>query len=272
MSFTSKNNYEEKSMNTRGVEFYNSDASFDPSMLSLGFWNNLTQIKINPAIAEKQRTENGPKYDKDTYGMVSLPVQKVHVLLKAIVEQLLPTMVSDPGKVPEVGFAHGDKYVGVGNGIKYTGEVRPYVVIYDIDKETGKATAEICYEFRSYEYALNFDQTTGTYVVAKRHAELELFVVFLDEAVKAATNATTHAIRNTNKWYTEKQDEKINKIMTALNIPVESSGSGSGNKGMGGRQVNGGGFSSSRDSNVSSAPITDATSFDDIEKELGAMH
>ena len=78
---TQQNNEKDNTpnVNTRSYQFMNRDG-FDPSALSVGAWNEMLSLRINPAL-DKSRQSEGRVFDYDKSVSTSLTAEKVTLLL-----------------------------------------------------------------------------------------------------------------------------------------------------------------------------------------------
>ena len=70
-------------INTRSYVFMNKDG-FDPSALTVGAWNEMLSLRINPALDKSRQTEN-KVFDYDKSVSTSLTAEKVTLLLYKII-------------------------------------------------------------------------------------------------------------------------------------------------------------------------------------------
>ena len=87
MAFTNQqaNSNDRVSVNTRGLQFYNTEG-FEPSTLVLNYWNdNMFSIKIHPAKEQSKQTER-EKFDYEKSTSSALSITKAEELLSHVGE------------------------------------------------------------------------------------------------------------------------------------------------------------------------------------------
>lgn len=224
-NFGSTNNKEEKSVNTRGIQFKNK-LGFDPSTVSFGFWNDMLSIRMNPALPKDQQS-NTKVYDYDKTVSTALSATKVALLLEKVTKVLIPAL--DAGEDKTVGVVvAGDSLVCVGTGKSLTGEIRPYISIHkSLSQETFKPEMSIYYEFNKEQSIDDYNAETGKYVCsANMYPEITVMVAVLKASVMAMTNAEAHADRNVNQWSNDRTNKTLTAIAEKLGAPVPTYGNG----------------------------------------------
>lgn len=209
------NSRDKANVNTRGLQFSNKNG-FDPSALSLGFWNDFISIKINPALDKSQQTETRV-FDYDKAVSTALTPRIATCLLKGIRDHIMPAIETGETRSVSVKVG-GDSLVTVGTGTKYTGEPCQFFALHkELDPGTKKPAMSIFYEFAKNNLIMNYDEKTGDYtVVSNVPDEFELFIKFMSGAVVALTKAHTHADRVVNRF----NNEKLNSNIVAIGEKV----------------------------------------------------
>jgi hypothetical protein len=240
MSGTQQNNTKDKpSTNTLGINFYNSDG-FEPSVLSLGYWNDKLSIKMNPALDKSKRTEKNV-FDYDQAMMTSLTVDKMQALVNAIEDFIIPALLNGEEKNVSV-VINLDSLVTVGTGLSLAGRLAPYIAIHKaLNVDTHKPTESIYYEFKSTPVIMDYDASTGESALSMdKFTEFKAFINCLRFAIPSLMNAGTHSMRHSDKYYRDKLIADIGAIGSKLGI--ESVKKSYSNKDVFGTR--GGGFSS----------------------------
>lgn len=228
---TRQNNSKDKpSVNTRGYAFANRDG-FEPSVMTVGFWDEKLTITINPALEpSKQTTERFYDYDKSV--KTTLTLEKVMSLLYKITKEIIPAI--ENGEDKSIGISVGnDGVLAISTGKKITGDIRPCLALYKgINDSTKKAELSMYYEFKTITTVDDYDPSTGDYSMGtKMHSELLLFVEILKATIVGLSNAVTHADRNVNQFVNNRLYDSIVSIGEKVGANVTPRG---GNRGFGG--------------------------------------
>lgn len=225
MAIGSTNNKDEKSSNTRGIQFKNKKG-FDPSTISFNFWNDMLSVRINPALPSEQQS-NTKVYDYDKTVSTALNVPKAQLLLDRIVKYVVPAIEANEDKTVGISVG-GDSLFCVGTGKGMTGEIRPYVAIHkSLNQDTMKPEMSIYYEFNKEEAIDDYNAETGKYSFhAGLHAEFTTFVSILRAFVSAMTMANAHADRHANMYFNDKLMKTLNSIAEKLGVSVQNSYNG----------------------------------------------
>ena len=220
MNFNTQNNAKDNtiSMNTRGYQFMNRNG-FDPSALTVGFWNEMLSLRINPALEPSKQTES-KVFDYDKAVSTSLTLEKITTLLYGITKVVLPAIEAKEDKSVAISVS-GDTLVAVGTGKRLTGDIRPFLAIHkSLNPDTKKPEMSIFYEFKTSDTINDYNESTGEYNLCKGiQSELILFVELLKSAIIGLSNATAHASRNVGKWQSEKLNGQISAIAEKVGAP-----------------------------------------------------
>lgn len=212
--------------NTKGIQMYNLE-SFDPSTLLLDFWDRYHSVKIHPALPEKDRTEKD-KYNYDQMlGIVFLP-EHAKALYRKALKKVLPALEAESQDDASVGITVKNNLIEIGNGIKHTGKITPYVAIYkDIDPSTGIANQAIAFQFPEVDVVSNYNAKKGTFDSSKDSGvgAFEVFLEFLNEGVKGQTRAVAHGNRDNLKFVIKRVIEDTIEIKEKLGIQGKSGNS-----------------------------------------------
>lgn len=242
-------------VNTKSFQFMNKDG-FDPSTLTVGAWNEMLSIRINPAL-EKSKQVDGRVFDYDKYVATSLTKDKVMMILYKIEKDIKPAITAGEDKTIGVQVG-GDSLFVVGTGVKMTGSVKPFVAVHkSLNPDTKKPEMSMFYEFRKDMTIDDYDHETGSYNIDESiSSEFELFIMLLKAYISVGSGFATHATRYLDKWQNDKLNSTINSIAQKVGA---STGSGSGFSGYsGGSRANIFGISkpsSSNSSNIDNDPM-----------------
>lgn len=244
------NNNTEKSVNTRGPQFYNRDKERGATLI-LGFWNNFQTIKICPILPESKRSES-KMYNYETFLTSTLTPEKTLAFLQAIKRHVLPAVESgDLQSMQAVGIPVGSGFIQISNGLTLGYPAGLYVTIYSKVDESGKAEQWLSYEFGKTPSFLNYNHENGDIDKETADIEFDLFRLYLEEGVKASTRAIAHSVRDSYKYIDDARRNNLQSIMEKMGI--ETGGYSKGNNGGGGKQSgffgNGGGNNGGGDKN-----------------------
>lgn len=241
------NNNSEKSVNTRGPQFYNRDKERGATLI-LGFWNNFQTIKICPILPESKRSES-KMYNYETFLTSALNPEKAMSLLKAIQRHVIPAVeAEDLSSMRSVGVPVGNGFIQVSNGLELGYPIGLYVSIFSKVDEAGKAEQWLSYEFNKVPSFLDYNHESGDIEKEVANIEFELFLLYLEEGIKASTRAMAHSVRDQYKYVDEGRKSNLQAIMEKMGI--ETGGYSKQNNG-GGKQSGffGGGNSGGGDKN-----------------------
>lgn len=213
MNFNTQNNSKDNtiSMNTKGYQFSNRNG-FDPSALTVGYWNEMLSLRINPALEPSKQTES-KIFDYEKSVSTSLTLEKIMTLLYGITKEVMPAISANEDKSIGISVS-GDSLIVVGTGKKQTGSIRPFLGIHKgLNPDTKIAETSIFYEFKTTETVNDYDEKNGKYNLCKGiQSELMLFVELLKSAIVGLGNSVAHSQRNVSKWQTERTNGQINAI------------------------------------------------------------
>lgn len=227
MAYQQNNSKERESVNTRGVVFKNKDG-YDPSALTIAYWDGLMSLKFNPALEPSKQTETAV-YDYEKTISTAFNVEKIAFLLKRIKTVIIPAIEANEDK--SIGMnVGGNSLISIGTGKSLTGEIRPFIALHkSLDPTTKKAEMGILYEFRRNQSIDDYNPKTGEYsLVEGVHSELDAFITILQASIFALTNAFSHADRFVNKYFNDKQWNLLNDMAEKIGCPSQRN---TGNKG-----------------------------------------
>lgn len=211
------------SVNTRSINFYNKDG-FDPSTLSLGFWNEtFLTLRIAPTLDQNKQTQTRI-YDYDKQVSTAMSIQTIMILVHSIRKFIIPAI--EAGENKSVGVqVGGDSLIVVGTGVKETGAVKPYVAIHaGLNPDTKKSETSIYYEFNKGKSINDYNSETGSYeLVSDINHEFMIFVEILEHAIKALSKADVHAMRTVMRAYNNKLMNSVIAIGNAVHADLPAS-------------------------------------------------
>lgn len=216
-------------VNTRSCQLLNKEG-FDPSALSIGAWNEMMSLRINPALEPSKQTESRI-FDYDRSVSTSLTMEKVMLLLYKINKEIVPAINDNIDKSIGIPLNNGESLIVIGTGKKYTNEIRPFLAIHkSLNANTRKPEMSMFYEFKRAYTIDDYDEKTGEYsMVTDIHSEFKLFIELLKAFIIGSSNFTPHADRVSNYFRNEKLNKNINAIAQKVGVPVESYGNKSYN-------------------------------------------
>lgn len=250
-----------ENVNTRGINFYNKDG-FDPSAMSLGFWNEtFLTININPTLEKSKQTQTRI-YDYERTVSTALSVNLLQVLSHGIRTHILPAIKSGENKTFGIQVA-GDSLVAIGTGVKQTGSVRPFIAIHKgLNPSTKIPEMSIHYEFNRAQIINDYDAQTGDYTLEDNiHHELMIFTAIIEHAISALSKADVHAMRTVMKYY----NNKLMNSVTAIGNKVGADMPGNNRSFVGGTRID---FSNHSSSSSNDEPI-EYGNLDSINEMLG---
>lgn len=207
-------------MNTRGIQLMNI-AGIEPSTLSIGSWNDMMSLRINPALDPSKRTE-GRLYDYDRNVSTSLNAENVIILLIKIKEKILPAIEHNEEASVALHIGNGASLVVVSTGKKMTNEIRPFLAIYkNLNEETRIPEMGMVYEFKTMKAIENYNEKTGEYNTSDTiHAELHLFIKMLESYLNGVGKFNVHFQRYVGKNYNDKVMNTLNAIADKVGASV----------------------------------------------------
>jgi hypothetical protein len=217
------------SINTKGITLYNKEG-FEPSVLVLGFWNDLISIKLHPALEKSKQTEN-KIFDYEISVVCTLNMEKAIVLSNAIENIILPAIKNDEDKTVSVTVG-GDSLLAVGTGKALTGKIRPFLAIYKtLDPDTRKPASWLHYEFTNTELIVDYDKGTGAYGLEyDTLTQLTLFLNFIKSSIVGMSQAIAHSMAYSSRFTNEKTFNTIAGIAGKLGLEVAGKKPNSGYK------------------------------------------
>jgi hypothetical protein len=261
------NNKKETNVNTRSLSLMNSSASaLQPSVLVLGFWNEMVSLKLHPELPKDKQGE-GRKFDYDQQIFTSLTLEKAMVLSKAIQELIVPAVKENKEVFRGVPVG-GNSLVGVGvvakeseDGVVYT----PFLGIYkDLDEEKKIPKSYLTYTFKTTLIVENFNHTTGSFDVTEDLTELYLFEGILLSSIEHLSHASTHSMRVVDRFYRDQLNNRIDEIGSKLGIAPRSNSYGGGQQR---RDIFSGGGGSTKQTPVDEpAPISKLNNMSEIDE------
>lgn len=221
----------EKSTNTSGIQFMNSENPKTQSTLIIKWWNNFMALQISPALPEKDRKEN-KIFDYQTQINTALSPEKLMVLNYIINKEIKPALEEnrEVGKAIPVGSAGlielGTRKIDYGTNI---GEkITPFITIYKgLDANTRKAESALTYYFNlEIPLITDYDMDSGLSKVEYIDTnEFELFTRLLPDSAVALCGAYAHIARYHDRYYTARISKNIEAIGNNLGAPIDSANS-----------------------------------------------
>ena len=92
MAFQNQNNKQNKSVNSRGFQFYNKD-SVDPGTLIVSLWNQHVVLKMHPAKEPSKQTETSV-YDYDKSINLVIPPVIMETIARTCFDKFIPALES----------------------------------------------------------------------------------------------------------------------------------------------------------------------------------
>ena len=216
------------SVNTRGVQFYNSEpVHFPGSTVQLGFWDEkyftarFNPMKANPTEKEKFDYDSGLSTAVNPDNVLHL-IDGLEKVKKAHLEGKSANCYCVISNVHV--FGYGTLNIpGKGNIL--------YLALHkDLSPETRKPKHSMYFEFPKPTFHIeNYNPETGeNQMVPSEFGEFAQFENFLYEARNVASKATAHSTRFVFDYMLRRLDAKVSGIMTATNAREEYQPSGGG--------------------------------------------
>ena len=222
MAFGTRQNNEKDnniSINTRGYQFSNKDG-FDPSALTVGGWNDMLSIRINPALEpSKQTTERVFYYDRSV--STSLTIEKAAILLYRIENTIMPAIDAKEDKTIGIPTSGGETLLVVGTSTRGTDTSKPYIGIFKgIKEDTRKPEIGMFYEFKAAQTIDDYNESDGTFTITEvlPRVEFETFTELIKSFIANGSNFGTHSSRFVNRFRDSKLMELVNKIAVKLGV------------------------------------------------------
>lgn len=225
MAFGNNQSGEKKKydVNTKGVQFYNSNASMGGTLV-IGYWKECMTVKICPMLPQNKRSES-KVYDYETFINTAMTLEKLTVMCMAIDSHIMAAMQTGNGyDFQAIGVSVGSNFIEISNGEKH-GMNKEFIcfTIYAGVDENGKSTDKMTYIFNKRNYFTNYNPEEGS---IDKGGDLEVeFLMFykcIKEATKAFTHAHAHSIRHTDQYTNNNVRESLNSIKTKLGIESAS--------------------------------------------------
>ena len=201
MKYTSANNNKEQAnVNTRFMQFMNSEAS-TPSTMQLSYWNDMLSIKINPALPVEKRTQNS-FYNYEEGITTALTVEKVLTLVNEIKREIIPAIKAGENRVIGIPIAGGTSLLTVSTGVKRFNEVKPFVTLFkNLDPNTKRPEQQLSYEFLNGLVVNDYDENEGSFTTESVQSDLLLFVTCLENAITGLTSSVAHSNRYHDRFF-----------------------------------------------------------------------
>lgn len=207
-------------VNTRGIQLMNSEG-YEPSTISIGSWNEMLSLRINPALEPSKRTE-GRMYDYDRSVSTSLNTENVMLLLINIKEKILPAIKNEEEASIGLPINNGSSMVVVSTGKKLTNDIRPFIAIYkNLNADTRTPEMGMMYEFKTNRAIENYDEKTGDYTMSEViHVELLLLIKMLESYIMNVGKFGVHYHRLVNKYMNDRTQNTLNAIADKVGAPI----------------------------------------------------
>lgn len=217
----------DKSMNTNGIQFMNSNNPLAQSTLLINWWNRFMAIQISPALEENQR-KDGKFFDYQVQLNTALSPEKLMVLNHIINTSIKPALENNEEVNKGIPVSSGLICVGTKkvNYVDTIGEkVTPFIAIYKgINESTKKAESGLIYFFNIENIIVkDYDMTTGTSELEFIcNTEFELFSSLLPDAAKELCGASAHMGRYHDRYFTARLGKNVEAIGNSLGAPIDS--------------------------------------------------
>lgn len=216
-------NSNSNSVNTAGLQFYNSMQGFE-STIKLGHWNGCVTLAIHPMLPENKVTEKN-KWDYDVSYNVALTAERCQDLKEAI-EEILQSIESENYDFTSKGVPTGANFIEIAP-VSKLGIVEQGICIIIYNKlNNGIPQASKSFIFNKSSYYENYNPETGEYEKGRPlETQFKLFYITLCEAIKVATKAYSHGVRLISDWQNKMVRDSLNKLREKAGIESYSGSS-----------------------------------------------
>ena len=226
----SKEASDKLNVNTRGLQFYNTDG-FCPSTLVLGYWNNsMLSIKLHPAKEKSQQTEK-EKFDYEQVINTALSIEKATAMLEKI-EDVRKAHAEGKDASRSVDVS-GNNLVTIGTKV-VNGVGIYYFAIHKELSEKRIPKMSMYYQFRTIDIIDNYDPANGEFDKSSTESEFNLFTNYIKAVVSTSGLAVAHSIRTIDNFFRKRLEDKIDALCTAGGIDTGYSRGGYNNNRRGG--------------------------------------
>lgn len=270
MAFQNQNNKQNKSVNSRGFQFYNKD-SVDPGTLIVSLWNQHVVLKMHPAKEPSKQTETSV-YDYDKSINLVIPPVIMETIARTCFDKFIPALES--GNEFTMGFViGGNSALVISTGVKKYGKMSPYVAILrSIQQGTLKPEESMAYFFNPNVILPDYDGDNPNITPNAYFGEAVYFVHLLKHIAMAIVGVETHAQRVVQQQY----QEQVFKLYKALAENIGASFYGESEKARSNYSANnqiwnarssasGNTYSNNNIPNTSAADSVEVNSLDDLD-------
>lgn len=202
-----------------GYQYANKDSTIDRTMLNFCMWKGTIRIGIYPIIESDSSDEI--RYDKKNGVTAYLTPSKALMFAK-----ILKNYKEDRKNNSNHGVAAGQSLITVVNPEDYDKSDANTVISIRKINQNGQIESSYCYEFKKnfYNEVNGFNEKTGSFkqeFSKFNDLELDMFIIQLEEYVKAMTNAQAFSTLH-NSYYI--YDKIASKLGLDLNTNYNSNG------------------------------------------------
>lgn len=203
---------ERKTVNTRGLQFYNTEG-FCPSTLVCDYWDNgMFSIKVHPAKEKAKQTER-EKFDYEQAVQTALNMNKASDLLA-----FFPDLIKAHEEGKEISRyvdIAGVNLLGVGTR-NIDGHTVFYFAIHKQLNNDRIPQASMYYQFNEADVIADYNPETGEFSKATGSlGEFEVFTKYLQNGINSMTKAYTHSNRVVDQFFRKRLEDKIDSLMLA---------------------------------------------------------
>ncbi len=218
MAFNSKrNNAKKLNTTTRVLQVYNDAVGDDSSTMSLGYWNDMVSININPILPSSERTD-GKIYNYEKTASCLLNIDNIIQLKKGI--ELLERDIANEKKtgkrkVTSVAVKARNVVVKIGQTDEYDGMDynSNYLALFSLTDE-GEVDGNAFYIFGKPEdgLLLNFDEDEGSYKTKTINTSWEAFKSFINYSYDTVINGSVQGVNKNINYHMNRVTEVLETI------------------------------------------------------------
>ena len=198
-NFTNTNNGNNKKLtkNTRGIQLYNTNEDYG-STISLDYWQNFANIKINPLLPKEKRSQSYLFDYQNTLGIL-LPVEKVVEIIDGL-KYVAGELIDGNYNFRPVGVttARNDNILNVLPLSRFTeNEEDRGIVVQICTNINGDGIPEnvMNYFFTKTSYIMDYDYKTGNYERSEPiETQFLIFCKYFEQVFNSLTMSIAHSI------------------------------------------------------------------------------
>lgn len=199
----------------------NVESEVDKTNLTFTFWNGMLKITIAPMKPDS--SIETPAFDYDGSTPVYLTTVKARLLLDAIAE-----FQTNKETLTNIGVPAGKGLLYLSNG-KEIGKSGEFLVVKNINEETGAVESSFTYEFNGTKHWMVKDFKDGKFdTVFSPNLEIEQLKTILTEFVNSSCGAYAYANIDYGRFDNSRINTKLELVMNKLGVETKKGSSNGG--------------------------------------------